>query len=124
VWKLNDIRRKLRIELKYIHEPFSTELRRCIEEKKAYGRFYIGNLNKLMDYVAWQCAGYWLTPIWRTWRAELESICGLKFNGFKHLASYTYPGEWIAGRITWHELLMKLVKVVGEKCNVEFYLEK
>jgi len=60
---LNDIRIKLRIELKYIHEPSSPELRRCIEEKKAYGMFYIGNLNKPMDYVAWQCAGYWLTPI-------------------------------------------------------------
>ena len=63
---MNDIRRKLRIELKYIHEPFSTEPRRCIEEKRAYGGIYIGNPNKLMDYVAWQCAGYWLAPIWRT----------------------------------------------------------
>lgn len=54
----------------------------------------------------------------------LRSACRLDFNGFRHLVSYTYPRDWVAGRTPWLDLLEKLIKVLSERCGVEFYLER
>ncbi|MCC6023459.1 MAG: hypothetical protein LM600_02020 [Thaumarchaeota archaeon] len=54
----------------------------------------------------------------------LRSACRLDFNGFRHLVSYTYPGDWVAGRKPWLDLLEKLIKVLSERCGVEFYLKR
>jgi hypothetical protein len=58
------------------------------------------------------------------WGDVLRSACRLDFNGFRHLVSYTYPGDWVAGRKPWLDLLEKLIKVLSERCGVEFYLKR
>jgi len=113
----------LYVGLNYVPEPFNVELQKCIEENKIRGRLYIDNPNRLIDYIAWQCAKYWLTPIWQTWKDELKKFCGLNFNSFKHVVSFTYPGEWIANRLTWNDLLSNIIKILNRECKIEFYLE-
>jgi hypothetical protein len=102
------------IELDFVAEPDREQ--KSVKEKRETATLFIGNPNRAADYVAWQCTKIWLSPIWKAWKNKLNA-CNLDYRSFMRLASYTYPGEWLLGKMSWRDLLEKLVKILNEKCK-------
>jgi len=100
------------IELDSVPEPDREQ--KSVKEKRETATLFIRNPNRVADYVAWQCTKIWLSPIWKAWKNKL-SACNLDYRSFMRLASYTYPGEWLLGKMPWRDFLGKLVKILNEK---------
>jgi hypothetical protein len=111
------------IELSYVPEPDRESVKRCIEEKKRIGALFIKNPNRLKDYVAWQCKELWLKPIWNVWKDRIRSVCNINYRDFMYIASYTYPAEWLFGRMSWRDFLTSLIEVLNKRCRSNFHLE-